>query len=380
MAASPPFQGLIFLTLFGSRAYGTSTPASDWDVRGVGIGPLTSYFGTRPWTQTQDDSQAIQEHVFQQFPEAKEAGDLDCEIHNISKFVKLASDANPNIFDVLFADPNDWLFHTPVWEQLYNNRKLFLTMRVRHTYTGYAMSQLKRIKTHRNWLLHPPSHKPTRSEFGLPEVRSLVPRDIQDLANSMIVKKQQEWQLDTYMELLPDDEREDFREALLQHFEMVHGRTYDPNQSHEREQAAVQLGMPADLYKRLEAERGYKQAAHQWKQYQTWLAHRNEERAALEKSYGYDCKHAMHLVRLLFSVEEILTTGDLSVRHPHAELLRDVRSGAWSYDELMDWATQQEAKIHELSKSKPLPRSPDRDAIDQLVTDMILTHHDSSSS
>lgn len=382
MTSSPtsPSEGLIFLTLFGSRAYGTETPTSDWDVRGIGIAPLSTYFGTQEWTQTHKSSAAIKSIVFGRHPEAEEAGDLDCEIQNLTKFVRLASDANPNIFDVLFSHPDDWVYHHPIWMMLYEKRHMFLTMKVRHTYTGYAMSQLKRIKTHRNWLLHPPAQKPTRTEFGLPQERSLVPRDIQDLANSMIVKKQQEWQLDTWMELLPEDEREDFRDALLQHFEMVHGRPYDPNKNYEREQASVQLGMPSDLYKRLEAERNYKQAAHQWKQYQTWLQNRNPSRAALEQEYGYDCKHAMHLVRLLLSVEEILIEGELSVRHPHAPLLRQVREGAWSYDKLMEWATDQENKIKDLSESKPLPRSPDRKAIDELITEMILSYHQLQSS
>lgn len=366
---------LIFLCLHGSHAYGTSTPESDWDVRGVAIAPLVRYFGTRPWEQLQGGSPFLGELLTRHHPQA-EGTELDSEVFNITKFVRLAADANPNILDILFAHHDDWLYSTPVWEELHASRHQFLSMRVRYTYTGYAMSQLKRIETHRRWLLTPPKKKPSRADFGLPEHRSLVPRDVQDIAESWIKKKQQEWQLDALIESLDEDEREEFREQLRSHFEMIHGRPYEAEGAHEREQASLQSGLTAELFRRLEAERRYHQALQHWKQYQNWLKNRNPQRAELERQYGYDAKHASHLVRLLLSAQEIMTTGDLSVRHPQADLLRQIRQGAWSYDELISWAKEQEEKIEALAQEKPLPRAPNREAIDEMVTQLILGFHD----
>lgn len=368
-------QYVIMLTLHGSRAYGTATPLSDWDVRGIGIAPLATYLGTRPWEQFQGTSPFVEDCLWKKHPQARTQTKIDCEIFNLTKFVRLAADANPNIFDILFAHPDDWLFASDPWLQLYDHRHLFLSRRVQHTYTGYAMSQLKRIQIHRKWLLEPPQQKPQRSDFALPEHRSLVPKDVQDLAEAMLAKQQQAWQLDQWMEQLPPEDRENWREDLLHYFEMVHGRPLDPNAPHEREQAAIQFGLEASLFQRLEQERRYHQAMHQWKQYETWKTHRNEERALLEQKHGYDCKHAMHLVRLLLSVQEILRTGDLSVRHPQAVLLQEIRQGKWSYDELMAWATEQEQIIQQLASSSKLPKSPDRNQIDALVTEMILQFH-----
>lgn len=368
-------QALIFLSLHGSRAYGTWTPTSDWDVRGVGIAPLPRYFGTQPWEQTQGGSPFLEELLFSRYPEANTGEELDSEIFNITKFVRLSADANPNMLDILFADPEDWIHSTPLWERLYEKRHTFLSMRVRHTYTGYAMGQLKRIKTHRKWLLEPPKNKPTRADFGLPEAHSLVPKDIQDLAESMIVKKQQEWQLDGLLERLTEEERDDIREAMQRYFEMIHGRPFERLGTHEREQAAIQAAVDRELFVRLESERKYKQARNHWRQYQGWLENRNPARAELERNFGYDAKHASHLVRLLLSVEEILTTGTLSVRHPQADLLRSVRQGAWTYEELIEWSEEQEAKIHTLAAQKPLPHSPNRKELDAFVTELILEHN-----
>jgi predicted nucleotidyltransferase len=368
-------QALIFLCLHGSQAYGTATPTSDWDVRGVGIAPLTTYFGTRPWEQIQGGSPFLEQLLYDKHPQANNGDELDSEVFNVTKFVRLAADANPNILDILFAHPDDWLHTTPAWEMLHEKRHMFLSMRVRHTYTGYAMSQLKRIKSHRKWLLEPPKQKPTRTDFGLPESHSLVPKDIQDLAESVMSKKMSQWKLDKLLEQMDEEARDDLRYAMQDYFAMVHGRPFDPNGEHERQQASLQGSVEQELFKRLEAERKYKHALNHWKQYQGWLKQRNAARAKLESQFGYDAKHASHLVRLLLSVQEILTEGNLSVRHPHAQLLRDVRGGAWSYDELIEWANEQEQIIHKLSAEKPLRHSPDRDAIDQLITDMVMTFH-----
>jgi hypothetical protein len=41
-----------------------------------------------------------------------------------------------------------------------------LSQKVRHTFSGYAFAQLKRLEGHRKWLLNPPGHAPTVEEFG----------------------------------------------------------------------------------------------------------------------------------------------------------------------------------------------------------------------
>ena len=38
-------SGVIYLTLYGSKAYGTDTPASDSDFKGVSISPKQYYYG-----------------------------------------------------------------------------------------------------------------------------------------------------------------------------------------------------------------------------------------------------------------------------------------------------------------------------------------------
>jgi hypothetical protein len=94
----------------------------------------------------------------------------DEELQELRKFCKLAAGCNPNIIEYLYVTQGVLLEARP-WVQLRNNRHLFLSKRARFTFSGYAVAQLKRIQTHRGYLLNPPDHKPTRAEFGLPEVK-----------------------------------------------------------------------------------------------------------------------------------------------------------------------------------------------------------------
>jgi len=365
-------ERLIFLTVTGSRAYGTDRPDSDWDMKGIAIAPLETYFGTQKWEQFKGFTNFEEDLLRKKQQEDIPSELIDGEVFNLQKLMRLAADGNPNILEIVFSPPSLWVHHHECWEEIYNIRHQFLSMKIRHSYTGYAMSQLKRIKSHRHWLLNPPGDKPTRSQFGLPEERSLVPKDIQDLAQHLIVKKQQEWQLDQFMEYLPEEFRDDVRDHWKTYFEMTHGRPFNRQGDHEVEQAAIQLGMSQDLFVRLEAERKYRSAHQSWKQYQEWKKKRNPARAKMEAEFGYDLKHSCHLVRLLLNAEEILSTGDLSVQPSQVEMLKEVLSGSWTYEELTDWAEVQKMKIDALAKSKPLPHSPDREALNNLTMELIL--------
>ena len=157
-------QHTIFLTLAGSQAHGTAREGSDVDLRGVCVAPLParlSLFSTfeqyeGPWLG--ELATAVMPRLR---AHATAALGLDikteCVIFDVAKFVGLCAGADPNALEILFADERDWAFETPAWRQLHRERHLFLTKKVQQTFIGYAMAQLKKIKTHRSWLLNPPA-------------------------------------------------------------------------------------------------------------------------------------------------------------------------------------------------------------------------------
>lgn len=89
-----------------------------------------------------------------------------------------------------------------------------------------------------------------------------------------------------------------------------------------------------------------------------------------EISIQGNCKHAMHLMRLLRMGKEILSTGKVNVLRPDREELLALRNGAWSYDKLIEEAEKAEKELDYLYENSPLQKSPRDKEIDKLLIEI----------
>lgn len=155
-------EGLIFATLAGSHLYGTETPESDVDIRGVCLAPPCVLLGLQGFEQFQPKGEtAIAYSKSQDFPVSD-----DVTIYSLNKFFALCLNANPNILELLFTPGWTELYADGYWQDIVKNRHLFLSTKIVHTFAGYAYSQLSRIQRHYKWLKTPPE-KPDPYEYGL---------------------------------------------------------------------------------------------------------------------------------------------------------------------------------------------------------------------
>lgn len=156
MSVFDPNAHTIFVTLAGSQAHGTARTGSDVDLRGVCIAPLSLRLSLFRDFEQSDAALSgwLWEHVRSRIdlhPTAASGLQVRSEsvIFELAKFLRLCAAANPNALEILFADERDWLFEAPAWRSLFARRQLFLTKKVGQTFLGYALAQLKRIRTHR---------------------------------------------------------------------------------------------------------------------------------------------------------------------------------------------------------------------------------------
>jgi hypothetical protein len=292
----------------GSHAYGLNTPMSDLDIKGVAIEPLEYHLGFM--------------HVFEQFEHmGSKDGSDDVVIYSLKKFAKLAAGCNPNIIEILFGEESDILFIDESGEELRANRDLFLSRKARFTFAGYAYAQLKRIKSHREWLLNPPKAPPKRSDYGLGETMVVNASDL-GAFESLIDKK-------------------------------------------------LEIDMPKDVLTMFVRERSYRSAKTHYDQYVNWTKTRNVVRGALEAKSGYDTKHAMHLIRLMRMCKEIMSLGKVIVkRHDRDELLA-IRDGLWTYEKIVDHAETLEKECTGLYETSTcLPHHSDCEKLDRLIVDI----------
>ncbi len=120
----------------------------------------------------------------------------------------------------------------------------------------------------------------------------------------------------------------------------------------------------------MDAERSYRAALKHWNHYRRWREGRHPERAEPEGRYGYDTKHAMHLLRLLRMGEETLREGIVRVRRPDREWLLGVRDGALEYAEVLRLAAESEQRLQRLMENSPLPPEPAVDRANALLVEM----------
>ena len=297
----------IFRCRHGSHAYGLNVPTSDEDFKGVCIPPAECFFGfTKQFEQM--------EHM------GSKSDGVDEVVYALRKFASLAADANPNIIEVLFVDDSDVILCDAYGQRLRDMRDTFISKRARHTFAGYACAQLHRIKTHRKWLLDPPKSVPSRKDFGLSEATKVSKSE-----------------LGAYDSLLAQE---------------------------------IEVELPKDVITLFTREKAYQAAKTHYDQYVNWTKTRNPARAEFEKNFGYDVKHAMHLVRLMRMCKEILTTGEVIVKRPDREELLTIRRGEWTYDQVVECAEKFDAECEELYKTSTLPKEPNRAKIDELIVEL----------
>ena len=108
----------------GSISYGTNLPTSDVDFRGVFCGdPVnirTPFFTVRECEDTLEE---------------------DTKLYELSHFMKLCLDCNPNVIETLWVNDTDITFRTAAYDLLREHRHGLLSSKVAFTTSGYAIAQ-----------------------------------------------------------------------------------------------------------------------------------------------------------------------------------------------------------------------------------------------
>lgn len=359
---------IILLVFGGSRAYGTNTEESDWDYKGTFIAPKTYY--TSPF-------KTIEELTWKFEGERKQDKE-EGTIYELKKFIQLACVANPNILEVLFGRDQDIIQISSEGQLLRDNRELFLTQKAAKAFTGYAYSQLHRVKGHRQWLLKGELTKPVRKEFGL--------------TNSITFSESQWGALQNWVKLHMEEAAPYLIDSQNQDKELLYASLtnllsilttlpeYQPDldswQKLEEKytwQVVEKIGLEANFVELIQKEKAYRRATQDYNSWLNWKATRNPERAALEAKFGFGSKHTMHLVRLLRTGYDLLSTGKLEIYRSDAEDLLAIRNGRYTYDELVEYAEKKTDEIYSLIRAGNcvLPKRPDQNKIEQLSIQLI---------
>lgn len=346
-------ENLLVKHLAGSHAYGTSMPTSDIDYRGIFVA----------------DPVNIRTPFFT-VGEVDDGREEDTKIYELNQFMKLALDCNPNVVETLWVDKSSITFSTPGYDVLREHAADLLSAKIAFTTSGYALSQLKRIKGHNKWIMNPQS------------VEAPKPIDYISLVHNFTDQKMFKVDLKNYHEgyrLIP------YEKNVFGVYEADGYKTFNNQGSllamFDNEENFFTVKQRS-WFKIVEKRRMplfiikfnkevYEEAKIKWEQYWSWKKNRNEKRSELEEQFGYDTKHAMHLVRLLRMGVEALTEGKLHVNRPDAEELLSIRNGAWTYEQIVKYAEEMDRFVKEdLYPKTLLPKKPNIKLAAQLILEI----------
>lgn len=257
----------IFKGYAGSVSYGTNLPTSDVDIRGLfcadPINIRTPFFRIR---------------------EVEDGSEEDTKLYELSHFLKLCLDCNPNIIEMLWLDDVDIIQRSPGYDLLRANRATLLSARIAFTTSGYAMAQLKRIKGHNKWITNPQSDTPPRQMNYLSLIQwygkaRVMPRDFNP-------------------EMLQNDTRLiPYGNHMFGLYHGVRSEVLDTTRSQMYAESGSlntifdgkreKLPPPLALIKFNKDEYLVDREKH--KNYWTWRGNRNKVRSELEHEHGYDC-------------------------------------------------------------------------------------------
>lgn len=295
---------IMLLGLSGSYGYGTNREGSDVDFRGVTLQLPSDLLGLTEFEQYVD-------------------GGTDTVIYGFNKLVRLLLECNPNSCEILGLPREKYLIISPLGEELLANQRLFLSKRAIKAFGGYASAQLRRLQ---NAIARDALPQADREKHILQSVQNAM--DDFNRRNARVGQGSIRLFID--QAVTEGMETEIFVDADYRHLPLR-----DYNSVLETLRNVV---------------RDYDR-----------IGKRNHK-----KDDNHLNKHAMHLIRLMMTVLDILEKQEIIIcRQENLPLLMKIRNGGYmlpdgtlskEFYEVLDFY---ERRVQEAAKITDLPDEPD---------------------
>lgn len=105
--------------------------------------------------------------------------------------------------------------------------------------------------------------------------------------------------------------------------------------------------------------------------YQTGMS--TSTRFENRKCDGQDSKFLYHILRLFDQAEQVLLEGDMNLQRSK-EVMKAVRRGEWSIDQVQTWAIEKDKHLEAAYTSSKLPEKPPIEPLYQLLKDCLEQH------
>jgi hypothetical protein len=303
--------------VFGSHLYGTASPCSDKDFKGVYVPSLNDLLlGKFP--------KSINESTKQDSSVKNTFTDTDKETYSLHYFLELAKKGETVALDMLHAPESAWVSSTFQWEYLVKNRSMFYTKNL-SSLVGYARKQA--------------------SKYGVKGSRLAEAKAVLEVLNAC---EDPMTRVDEVLSLLPTGEHCGMTTAEGVAFYQVCGRKFT---------------LSAKVY-------------HYVPIVEKFIRDYGDRARQAEANEGVDWKAVSHAFRAAYQVRGILRDGDFSYPLTETDFLRAVKCGSLHFKEVGPKLDALMDEVEKLSSTSTLPESVDSGAVDNLLLTLIWATHD----
>ena len=336
---------ILFECISGSKAYGLNTEKSDTDIRGVFYMPKKDFYGLNYVPQISNETN-------------------DIVYSELGRFIELLSKNNPNILEMLATPEHCILYKNELMKEIKITD--FLSLLTKDTFVGYALSQIKKAKGLNKKMFHPmDKDRKTVLDFCY-VVENGITLDLQDwlVANNL---KQQN------CGLIKLNHLKDTYNLFYDLKDDVYNGICNSEESNEVTLSSIPQSSSSAIILYFNKD-AYSTYCKKYSEYWEWVSKRNIDRFQSNKMHGkgYDAKNMMHTIRLLQMALKIFKNKQLIIEVDNRTELLEIKSGRYSYEEVVNMADDLIVEIEEYYKKSTLITSPDLDKIENLLVKLRL--------
>lgn len=349
-------ETIIYKAIVGSQAYGTSTPESDIDYKGIYIQSIDDLIGFNYKEQinvTKDET-----------------------YYELRRFLELLKTANPTVLEMLFMSDECIVEKHPIMDILFKHRHKFLTKQCRNSFGGYAIAQIKKaggLDKKMNWEKEKMVRKTPLDFIYVHDNGKTI--SLQPWLEKNCFKQE-------YCGLVVLNHMKDMYSLFYNYNDDPDSEYYNHNDklkyngiivenSNSLRLSSIPINeVPkAVIYYNMD---GYSTHCKDYKEYQEWLNKRNTQRYVDSKNHGQmiDGKNLLHCRRLLDMAMEIAIDKTINVKRPNGDNLIDIRKGNVVLADIVKQAEIDIKKLDELYRNSDLPDSVDDNFVNQLLLEM----------
>lgn len=305
-------NNIILLGVGGSYSYGTEKTdgSSDLDIRGIAIN---------------SKEEILLGNDFEQVVDAE----TDITIYSFIKILNLLSNVNPNCIEMLGLNPEHYLHISSIGQELLDNKKMFLSKKVIHTFGGYANQMMYRATMKS-------THAMQQSELEMHILKTL-----QHMQTDFVGK---------YTDISTDGIKLYIDEAIQDGYD-------------------TEIFMDVNLH-----HYPLRDYCSMWNELQNTVRQYGKIGKRNSRALGHEKmgKHLMHLIRLDYMCLDILEKEEINTyRYKEHDLLMDIRNGEYITEDnqirsdFFDLVNELEKKLDYAKKNTSLPNVPDYKRINE---------------